>query len=533
MTKSWQRLLVLFLLLFAFVLRAWKLDANPPSLNWDEVSHGYNAYSILKTGKDEWGTTLPLIFRAYGDQKLPLYIYLTVLPVAFLGLNPLSVRLVSVLSGVGLVLVAYLLGKKLIKNSWGGLLTGLLVAVSPWSLFLSRVAVEANLAVFLFALACWLWIQKKLNWATLFWGLSLYSYNSARVVVPIVFVLGLLGYLKKRQFKKILAPVLIMLFFLIPVGIQFFNQTGGARFYWVSPVDQGAVNRIVERRTSSSLPVSVNRLIYNRPVYFVAYSARNYLMHFSPTFLFLGGGDHYQFSTPGWGLLPLITAPFLLIGIFSLLKRRAWFWLLLMATTIVPSAITRDSPHVLRSILILPWPMLLTALGLSDLLDWLRSRSKLNGRLLLLVFPILILISFSFWWRDYWRNYRTNYSWAWQSAYPEMVDYLKEHYSEYDKIVISKKYGEPHEFLLFYWPWDPISYQSDSGKKWDYHANWYWVDGFDKFEFWNDWEVAEKSKELSAGTLLVASPGSWNPKGELLEKISFLDQSAAFDLVRY
>ena len=71
----------------AFMLRFWGLDHNPPSLNWDEVSHGYNAFSILKTGRDEWGAWFPSIFRAFGDYKLPVYIYLTTLPVAIFGLN--------------------------------------------------------------------------------------------------------------------------------------------------------------------------------------------------------------------------------------------------------------------------------------------------------------------------------------------------------------------------------------------------------------------------------------------------------------
>ena len=84
------------ILIFALFFRVYKINENPPALNWDEVSHGYNAYSILKTGKDEWGIKFPLIFRAYGNYKLPLYIYLTSISVKFFGLTPLGVRLVSV-----------------------------------------------------------------------------------------------------------------------------------------------------------------------------------------------------------------------------------------------------------------------------------------------------------------------------------------------------------------------------------------------------------------------------------------------------
>ena len=32
------------------------------------------------------------------------------------------------------------------------------------------------------------------------------------------------------------------------------------------------------------------------------------------------------------------------------------------------------------------------------------------------------------------------------------VVYLKDHYSQYDQIIFTKKYGEPHEYILFFWP---------------------------------------------------------------------------------
>jgi len=41
--------LLVIILCIAFVLRFYKLGAVPSSLNWDEVSLGYNAYSILQT----------------------------------------------------------------------------------------------------------------------------------------------------------------------------------------------------------------------------------------------------------------------------------------------------------------------------------------------------------------------------------------------------------------------------------------------------------------------------------------------------
>ena len=39
----------------AFLLRVWHLGTVPPGLDADEASIGYNAYSLLVTGRDEFG----------------------------------------------------------------------------------------------------------------------------------------------------------------------------------------------------------------------------------------------------------------------------------------------------------------------------------------------------------------------------------------------------------------------------------------------------------------------------------------------
>ena len=50
--------LLLIILIFAFGLFTYRLETNPPGLYADEASTGYNIYSIVKTGKDEYGKFL-------------------------------------------------------------------------------------------------------------------------------------------------------------------------------------------------------------------------------------------------------------------------------------------------------------------------------------------------------------------------------------------------------------------------------------------------------------------------------------------
>ena len=86
---------------------------------------------------------------------------------------------------------------------------------------------------------------------------------------------------------------------------------------------------------------------------------------------------------------------------------------------------------------------------------------------------------------------------------------------------------------MFYWPWDPNSYLNDKNLKWDYHADWYWVDGFDKFVFVNDWEVKENAKCQITNNkcLLVTSPGNYPEGWKLVKTIKFLDNNLAFEIL--
>lgn len=142
----------------------------------------------------------------------------------------------------------------------------------------------------------------------------------------------------------------------------------------------------------------------------------------------------------------------------------------------------------------------------------------------------------------YFDEYRKDYSWSWQYGYEQVVDYVKERYDKYDKIIVTKKYGEPHEFFLFYWPWDSEKYRSDPELVRYSQSDWFWVDRFDKFYFINDWDIPkeewQKFKLESGGEfncdgtkcLLVSSPGNV-PKGwSKLETINFLNGEQAFEI---
>ena len=76
------------------------LSNIPIAPDWDEVALGYDAYSIMHTGRDEFGTFLPVALRSFEDYKPALYAYLSIPTVAVFGLTVFAVRLPSVVMGV-------------------------------------------------------------------------------------------------------------------------------------------------------------------------------------------------------------------------------------------------------------------------------------------------------------------------------------------------------------------------------------------------------------------------------------------------
>ena len=105
-------MILALILLLGSSLRLWHLGKTPISPNWDEVALGYNAFSIAKTGHDEFGKFMPTILRSYDDYKPALYAYLIIPAYEAFGLNVFAVRLPSAIFGILTILGVYFLRYK-------------------------------------------------------------------------------------------------------------------------------------------------------------------------------------------------------------------------------------------------------------------------------------------------------------------------------------------------------------------------------------------------------------------------------------
>lgn len=530
-------LLFSIILLIAIFLRLYKMNDLPPSLNWDEVSLGYNAYSILKTAKDEWGQFLPLSFRAFGDYKLPFYIYLDIPFVAIFGLNELAVRLPSFLAGIGTVLLIFFITKELTKSAYLSLWGMFISAVVPWLVTFSRIALEANVALFLTTASFYSFLislRKSifLPVSAFLLGLSVFTYNSSRVLILPFIILAVISFhsVLKRN-KQSLATILILLVFICVALFQAITVDSGARYRWITILDEGAIVNINQLRGSSKLPKLFSELVYNKPTFFISTAFKNYFSLFDPIFLFSKGGSNFQFSVPGSGHLYWVMLPFILFGLWQMVKQRKDWQLFILGWMIIspiPGAITRDSPHFLRTIFLVIPLIIASVVGVK----WIKE--SISPKIFHSVSVLVILIFFAstfLFWQGYNGEYRRNYSWSWQYGYKQVVEFIKHNQDKYDSIVLTKKYGEPHEFVLFFLKYEPKIYQNNTNLVRYQRSDWFWVDKFDKFQFINDWEIKEKTANMK-NTLLVTSPDNYPEGSHLLETINFLDGKKAFEIVK-
>lgn len=463
------------IIIFALALRLFNLSTNPPGLNWDEVSMGYSAYSILETGRDEWGVQFPILFRSYGEWKSPVYIYLVVPFIKAFGLNAWGVRLPAAIFGVLAVYLTYLLGKRLYSKEVG-LWASFLLAVSPWHLMLSRPAFEAGVALTLILAGIYLFLQKKPIVASLILGLSLHTYHSAKIVVP--FILLYFGYIlfRKIELKKIIISVLILGIFVYPIAVDFVTGRSQKRFAQVGiTTDAELTERFFKYRNTFPLGELGNKLVFNKYTFILSKGFSNWTSYLSPHFLLGSESIRAQHSIPFRGVLYITEFGLMCYGLIILIKKYRGpslvLPLLLIGVGFIPPALTKDIYHVLRSILTLPWWQILAAIGLVELQKNSKLSYLLTSTYYLLGIEILVFLFLYFSW------YSKAFAKDWQYGSQEMISWVTSHEDKYKHIYVTKSYGEPQLFFAFYGKWDPTKYQEENKKLLEYESLGYpWLD---------------------------------------------------------
>lgn len=220
-------LMILFLVIVAAVLRLWAFGTVPPSPDWDEAALGYNAYSILHTGKDEYGQFMPVVLRSFDDYKPALYAYL-IIPFLFVfGLSIQAVRMPSVLFGIATVVAVFYLFEHLFNNKKLSFLIALLLAISPWHIQFSRIGFESNIGLAFNIFGTLFFLKGLKRPSLLFVSLasfcgSLYVYQSEKVFTPLMLLLLVIIFWKqlyKVSKKYLIGVILFGILLVLPMGL--------------------------------------------------------------------------------------------------------------------------------------------------------------------------------------------------------------------------------------------------------------------------------------------------------------------------
>jgi 4-amino-4-deoxy-L-arabinose transferase-like glycosyltransferase len=500
--KSWKFLLGLILIL-ALALRLIGLGRIPAGFSPDEASQAYTAYSLLQTGKDEWGVSWPIVsFKSFLDYKAPLQTYLMIPSIAVFGLNEFAARLPSVIFGVLAIFAIYLLSAQLFptpsslrggtdlpagRQAWQShssipLFAALFLAISPWHIQFSRTALEVNLTSFLFPLGLYFFLRflkasRTNNFALLTaicWGLSLYAYHSAKIFIPL-FALSLLFLYRKEIFTSaprtnnhaLIAAFIAFLVILSPLAVDsvFGNSAKRGSDLLISNLSSESRSRLDDQGFYSSLAKispSLPRLIHSPVFTIISEFADNYLSYFSLPFWFTEGGRETTYSViPGRGLLLFWMLPLVLYGLFLLFKklktenydaRPLLLWLLLAA---LPAALTKEGYRPNRAGSFLGLWEIIAAFGFVSLLE-IKFRSQ---KIILIIFISLAVTLTGFYLEDYFFNSSVTYPQAISFGWRDTINAVGRLQGNYDTVMVEKG-TQSQSFVAFYLKIPPRDFQT-------------------------------------------------------------------------
>lgn len=442
----------------------YKLDSIPSGLYVDEASQGYNAYSILATGKDEYGMRFPILFRFLAVYTPGLYTYISILPVAIFGLSIFSVRIISALATLLSTFIVYffLKSSRILKEKATAIITSLLFLMSPWIIIHGRYGHEVAIAFLIFssgALFSWLGLKKNkliiLGFSIL--SLSTYASYSTRFLAPLLIIGYLLlfrvNFIKSKNIKYLFVSIVAALVIQIP----HFTILSTPAFF----VKSGLVG---SEAILSQAGKVVNLVPHNIAIFlsFLREFLSQFTTYFSPRSLFFLPDPDPQRSIPGlsvfyfWMIIPY------LVGIYFLWKGRtkpfSKLIFLLAILSPIPAALTRDPFSTYRAFPLLLSFILVIGIGIDRIIHSIPKRVWIPGLSLLFTFSLLLL------WRSYFVLLPNERAKVWGYGFRQLASQIKSRPGE--KFVIDQSRIKPAYIeLAFFLKYSPEKFQKEVDQK--------------------------------------------------------------------
>jgi len=440
-----KTLLLGIIILFAFLIRVFGIAQVP--LYGDELTITQDAYSILQTGKDVTGKVLPLTF-SMGAGRPGGYVYFSVPFVALFGPGAYGVRMLSIISGVGIVLAGYLLSRKLFSEKIA-IITAFLIAISPWAINLSRGGYEANFALLLCLFAIYAFLKAKEKpicypISAVLLGLTIFTYPTFKLTIPLFFIplLRYAGGIKEIFVKKNIFYLLVS----IIIGISFiglsinetFNNNSEERFGRINifsseDIQRNIVEEVINERGIVDLPY-VDRLFHNKVVKNIEYFVENYLNNFSIQYLFVEGDGNPRHNMTQTGVLFTVEILTILLGLYAIMQKEkkgivllfSWVLITPIATSIV------GVPHTLRNAFMFLALSMISAYGI-----FLLSSNKKKIFFTLFVFGLFV--QFIFQMERLYLVSAKEYEKSWSYPAKRASEIVASEKDKYDHVIISDR----------------------------------------------------------------------------------------------
>lgn len=478
----------------AILTRFYKLGEAPAGLYIDEAGQGYNAYSILQTGKDEFGKPFPFVFRSFIDFKTPIYIYLVVPLIPIFDLTSFTVRFPSFVFSILTFPVLFLLLLKISPPKIStalALLTTLLLAISPWHIVFGRTNFECNVALFFFLTGVYCFYKAmalsnstyrgpgKPAWlilSAIMFAVAIPAYHSQRIVTPLFALLLFLRYRQKILSLKwrlfLIAAVIIGFVISLPtLSIAstpgFLARASGLNIF--SHARQMPAGFIGDYE--GPFGSIVNGSWFLSTWEFVSL----YVSYFSPRNMFILGDSGFRDSYPELATFFVWQFPFYIYGLYLLFKRRdlgelRFFTIALLLIAPIPGALTRDPYATIRSLPLVVPQIIIVALGMLGFWEKLPVIGRLvfggkvhSLRILAVVifistviYSLTKLYSSAIILNEHFRGFYRDYGWE------EVVKVIRDELDPNLPIIVDNTRFEPYSQIAFFLKYPPEKYQKEN-----------------------------------------------------------------------
>jgi 4-amino-4-deoxy-L-arabinose transferase-like glycosyltransferase len=499
------------ILFFATVLRMYKLGSIPYSLYWDEMAMYVDVKSVLQTSRDMFGRPwFQVIYPSYGDFKLPVYIWFATASSKIFGLSEFSLRVPSVLAGVGTVFFAGLIARQILVDSDRKkifypqiiqLIAMLVVTVTPWAVMFSRTGFEGHVGQFFLSVSVWCALvasEAKKNsrnthifflfLAPIFGALATYSYFSVRFVWPVVFlaaefllVTPFWRWQKKKQsifwwgVVEVGLPICIFASCLLPMlHSPLYNDSNTFRLGTDSVLkgDYVIQSNVLREMAGNT---RIDRVIFSQHWLMTRELLKNYADNLSPNFLFFTGDPNLRHGTGQTGLFLTVFLPFFTIGFFGLLikKRRVFaFFIIWWLAALLPASVPENTPHALRALNALMPLSLIISYGFFQTIEWIWKNSFFQRRLFRFTIVTAIatcaLFSFCSFWYHYVSFYPQESADSWQDGYKQLAQEIYIEKTPEMQVIISPFDDRFYLWLMAYGPYSGKDFQSWQSEKYQF-----------------------------------------------------------------